>query len=136
MILIGCIEKKQAIISILILVIDFVARFASRTDNEGEYYLKASLLDSDKREIPGYTFDSHVNIAASDEWEKEDYTFFPVPDTARYVRFEDGGKDEKYWAGQYGVKMIGAVVYAGQKHEYLMEKEFSVMVDDLNNVTF
>ena len=53
--------------------------------------------------------------ALPDEWEKVEYTFFPVPDTARYVRFEDGGKDTKYWAGQYGVKMAGAAVYAGQK---------------------
>jgi len=91
--------------------------FASRTDNEGEYYLKVSLLNEHKQEIPGYTFDSHVDKAPSDEWEKVDYSFFPVPDTARYVRFEDGGKDTKYWAGRYGVKMFGAAVYAGQKHD-------------------
>ena len=94
-----------------------IARFASRTDNEGEYYLQVSLLDEKEQEIPGHRFDSGVNKALPDEWEKVEYTFFPVPDTARYVRFEDGGKDTKYWAGQYGVKMAGAAVYAGQKHE-------------------
>ena len=72
------------------------------------------MLNEQEKEIPGYTFDSDVCRAYADEWEKVEYTFFPVPDTARYVRFEDGGKDAKCWAGNYGVKMVGAAVYAGE----------------------
>ncbi|XP_065056698.1 uncharacterized protein LOC135684922 [Rhopilema esculentum] len=100
--------------------------FASRTDNEGEYFLTVSLLDENKQEIPGYTYNSGTSRAYYDEWEKIEYTFYPVPETARFVRFEDGGKDVKVWAGQYGVKMFGASVYAGKKSDD--EKENCVVM--------
>lgn len=105
----------------------FVARFASRTDNEGMYFLNASLLDENKREIPGCCFESKENKALSDEWEKVEYTFYPVPDEARFLRFEDGGKDSKYWAGRYGVKMTGASVYSGRKHDHDYNLECNLM---------
>lgn len=76
-----------------------------------------TLLDEKKQEITGCKFESGVNKALPDEWEKVEFTFYPVPDEARYVRFEDGGKDTKIWAGRYGVKMAGAAIYVGKKHE-------------------
>ena len=50
-------------------------------------------------------------VASDDKWEKVELKVFgKYPKGVRYIKFKDGGKDVKWWAGHFGVKMVGAYV--------------------------
>eukprot|EP00794_Sanderia_malayensis_P002849 gene2849-3295_t len=84
--------------------------FASRSDCEGEYFMKVFLLDQYRQRIPHCSFETPMQIAPSNYWKKEEHIFTNIPPGVRYVEFRDGGKDTKMWAGTFGAKMVGAFV--------------------------
>lgn len=43
------------------------------------------------------------------------HVFKKYPSGVRYVEFTHGGKDTKFWAGHYGVKMTNSGVFCGKK---------------------
>ena len=77
-------------------------------DCEGKYFLKVSLLDQQKRPIPGFVYDTGIKEAPSGIWLKEEHVFMNIPAGVRFIEFKDGGADCKCWAGFYGCKMVGA----------------------------
>ncbi len=72
--------------------------------------MEAHLLDQYRNRISGCSFHSEVKVAPSGHWKKEEHVFRSIPHGVRFVEFRDGGNDTKFWAGSFGVKMVGAFV--------------------------
>ena len=66
------------------------------------------LLDQNKKTLA--EFKSGVHGAGSKEWTKVEHNFLNYPSGVRCIKFEDGSKDKKFWAGHYGAKMCQPTV--------------------------
>ena len=66
------------------------------------------LLDQNKKTLA--EFKSGVCGAGSKEWTKVEHNFLNYPSGVRCIKFEDGSKDKKFWAGHYGAKMCQPTV--------------------------
>lgn len=92
----------------------YVSERFSRTYCGGDsYYLKATLLDTNMNVVDAY--DSGILQASgpcewSTSWQTVSHTFTGYGPSVRYVKWEDGGKDSEFWAGNYGAQMTDAVV--------------------------
>jgi len=85
----------------------------SRTYCPDQYSLKVQLLDASMNVVS--TFDSGVVQQTgpcewSEDWRTVSHVFTGYPSNVRYVRWEDGGKDNEWWWGHYGAAMKSAVV--------------------------
>ena len=70
--------------------------------------MKVALLDKDKRPIDH--FNSGTLSAGSSEWQKVEHNFYNYPSGVRFIKYEDGTKDKKFWAGYFGAKMCQPTV--------------------------
>ncbi len=86
----------------------------TRGDQGGQYYLKFELLAGDGTTVlDTYSRGSSgslIQLSAGVPWFKESHTFSNIPEGTRYIRFEDGGRDQSNWAGNYGVNFDDASV--------------------------
>jgi hypothetical protein len=85
----------------------------SRTYCPDQYYLKVQLLDASMNVVS--TFDTGVVQQTgpcewSEDWQTVSHVFTGYGPNVRYVRWEDGGKDNEWWGGNYGAAMKAAVV--------------------------
>lgn len=83
------------------------------------YYLKVQLLDAGMNVVS--TFDTGtVQQTGACAWDGASQTvshvFTGYGSNVRYVRWEDGGKDSEWWAGNYGVAMDDAVLKVRKNH--------------------
>lgn len=100
--------------------ISFGEWVASRGDCGGDYYIKFELLGNDgdaSNPIKSYnsgTQGSPNIIPSGTTWFQVSNTFSDYGAGVRYVYIEDGGKDECYWAGDFGTHFDDAsIIVAG-----------------------
>ncbi|NVJ22028.1 phosphodiester glycosidase family protein [Myxococcus sp. AM011] len=78
------------------------------------FFLKAQVLDENMAVLASY--DSGVRTLTGPctwgphDWVTLSHVFADYGPRARYVRFEDGGKDLEYWGGHYGAILDDAAV--------------------------
>ena len=70
--------------------------------------MKVKLLDKNKKPVDH--FNSGKCSPGSKEWQKVEHKFYNYPPGVRYIKFKDGTKDTKFWAGHYGAKMCQPTV--------------------------
>lgn len=64
--------------------------------------------------MPVITTDIDLNFPFSSPTQVK-HVFKSYPSGVRFVEFTHGGKDTKFWAGHYGVKMTNSGVFVGKK---------------------
>lgn len=84
--------------------------FCARWDCGSIFNVRVELVG-----LKGTVIDSFEESVTTSQWEggelgwrRVEHTFSDYGPGVRYVRFVDGGKDTKVWAGHYGSKMAGA----------------------------
>jgi hypothetical protein len=85
----------------------------SKTYCGDPYYLKVSLLDANMNVVQTYDTGTLQTGGACDyttNWQKVSHVFTGYGPNVRYVKWEDGGKDSEFWAGNYGAQMRNAVL--------------------------
>ena len=87
-------------------------RFSIKEGCSGGYFIKVSLLDDKKRELPGETpFLAHRQVALSDgTWERLGHVFDNYPSGLRFIRFEDVLDCLGNHGQGYALKVYGATV--------------------------
>lgn len=83
--------------------------FAGRWDCGSIFKIRVELVGSKGQVINKYE-DSVETDQWQGGWRRVEHMFCDYGPDVRYIRFADGGKDTKYWAGHYGSKMAGAQV--------------------------
>ncbi|RVE72418.1 hypothetical protein OJAV_G00042740 [Oryzias javanicus] len=86
--------------------------YCSQTDCGCEYRLTVSLLDENRKVIQKYqpaivTINPKIQDGS---WKQTKHTFSGYGPGLRFISFEHGGKDTKYWKGWYGVRVTGSSV--------------------------
>ncbi len=77
-------------------------------DYADPYYVKVQLMDENQAVIQTY----YTGIlAGTSDWVESAHDFTGYGSGARYVYFEQGGKDTEWWAGQFGACFDDAYVY-------------------------
>jgi hypothetical protein len=69
------------------------------------FYWKVQLRNEKEEIIQKY--ESGELICSSDQWESLYHEFKNYGKNARYLDWEDGGKDAEYWAGHFGSRVSG-----------------------------
>jgi len=93
---------------------------ATRFDQGGQYYLKFSLLDGNgnlSEPLGTFSFgdmNSPLSLASGTDWFQVSHTFSSYGPGVRYLYFEEGGKDETSWGGNYGTHFDDASVVVAQ----------------------
>ncbi|KAF6728574.1 F-box only protein 2 [Oryzias melastigma] len=86
--------------------------YCSRTDCGCEYRLAVNLLN-DNHEVIEYFKPELVLLDPENDdcsWKQMSYTFSGYGPGLRFISFEHGGKDTKYWHGWFGVRVTGSSV--------------------------
>uniref|UniRef100_A0A3P9IE91 Zgc:175088 n=1 Tax=Oryzias latipes TaxID=8090 RepID=A0A3P9IE91_ORYLA len=86
--------------------------YASRTDCGCEYQLAVYLLNDNHEVIQEFKPELVVLDPEKDDcsWQQIKYTFSEYGPGMRFISFEHGGKDIKYWDGWFGVRVTGSSV--------------------------
>ncbi|XP_071776211.2 F-box only protein 44-like [Centroberyx gerrardi] len=86
--------------------------YCGRTDCGCTYQLTVSLLDENQEVLQEFKPDPVTLDPAYDDcsWKQVSHTFSDYGPGLRFVSFEHGGQDTKYWAGWYGVRVTGSSV--------------------------
>ncbi|XP_052424570.1 F-box only protein 2 isoform X1 [Carassius gibelio] len=86
--------------------------FSSRTDCGCIYMLTVTLLDEHLEVIEEFKPEEVTIDPNCDEcsWKKVSHTFTDYGPGLRFIAFQHGGKDTKYWKGRYGVRVTGSSV--------------------------
>ncbi|MGC9445089.1 MAG: hypothetical protein ACP5E9_09230 [Candidatus Methanospirareceae archaeon] len=77
----------------------------------GRYYVKIELRDTNHKVITSWDSGEHYTTWRGIgllSWDKLSHEFSNYGAGLRYIYWEDGGIDEKYWAGYYGAKLDSA----------------------------
>jgi hypothetical protein len=77
----------------------------------GRYYLKIELRDTNHTVITSWDSGEHYTTWRGNgllSWDKLSHEFSNYGTGLRYIYWEDGGIDEKWWAGYYGAKLDSA----------------------------
>lgn len=102
--------NNRSVIIIFLYAI-FVSRFAVRKGGSGTYDIKVSLLDGDKRDLPGTSFFWVNKRPPTDgSWERLGQTLTNYPPGLRFIRFEDSMNSLGWNGAPYDVKAFGATV--------------------------
>lgn len=83
-------------------LVEVSARYMARSDCPSVFQMKVDLLDGRGTEVAGW--DSEVQHAPPGGWEKVRYVFEPT-ERARLAVVVISGRDERFWAGEYGAKV-------------------------------
>ncbi|KAM9443807.1 F-box only protein 2-like [Clarias gariepinus] len=86
--------------------------FCCRTDCGCMYQIAVSLLDANSQPLQEYKPDVVILDPDSDgcSWRKVTNTFTGYGPGLRYISFEHGGNDIKYWEGWFGARVTGSSV--------------------------
>ncbi|XP_060766696.1 F-box only protein 2 [Neoarius graeffei] len=86
--------------------------YCSRTDCGCMYQLAVSLLDENKEVLQEWRPENVTLDPDTDDcsWRQVTHTFYDYGPGLRFISFEHGGKDNKYWDGWYGVRVTGSSV--------------------------
>jgi hypothetical protein len=78
----------------------------TRFDQAGQYYILIQLLAADQTTVIASFNDGTqtalTQIPSGTPWTLVSHTFTAYGPGVRYLRFEDGGRDQSTWAGNYG----------------------------------
>lgn len=79
--------------------------------------MKVSLLDSNKKDLPGENFYlAHVKPAPTDgSWKRLEHTFSNYPSGLRFIRFEDGMQSLGLDLRAYDVKAFAPTVKISER---------------------
>ncbi|CAC5357060.1 FBXO6 [Mytilus coruscus] len=78
--------------------------YAARFDCGSEFDMEVKMFAENKEDL----LDSHqfnCNLNAGRQWFQIRHVFNAYPPGVRYIHYRHAGKDRKFWAGHYGVKM-------------------------------
>lgn len=78
--------------------------YAARFDCGSEFDFEVKLFAENKKDLLD-SFQFNCNLNAGRPWFQIKHVFDAYPPGVRFIHFRHGGKDRKYWAGHYGVKM-------------------------------
>ncbi|KAM9444310.1 F-box only protein 2 isoform 1-T2 [Clarias gariepinus] len=86
--------------------------FCSRTDCGCMYQLSVSLLNEKEEVLQEYKPDMVILDPDSDDcsWRQMTKIFTDYGPGLRFISFEHGGNDTKYWNGWFGVRVTGSAV--------------------------
>ncbi|XP_022538021.2 F-box only protein 2 isoform X2 [Astyanax mexicanus] len=86
--------------------------YCGRTDCGCVYQLTVCLLDENKEVIQEFTPESVTLDPDTDDcsWKQITHTFSEYGPGVRFISFEHGGQDTKYWQGWFGVRVTGSSV--------------------------
>ncbi|CAN9516004.1 unnamed protein product [Ophioblennius macclurei] len=85
--------------------------YAPRWDCGSEYGIFVQLLNKKKEVIQQYAPDTVYFEQWNDQqWNQLVYVFRDYGPGVRYIRFIHGGKDTKFWAGWYGIRVTDSCV--------------------------
>ncbi|XP_051768177.1 F-box only protein 2 [Ctenopharyngodon idella] len=86
--------------------------YCGRTDCGCIYKLTVSLLDEGQEIITEFKPDEVTLDPDCDDcsWRKVSHTFTDYGPGLRFISFEHGGQDTKYWQGWFGVRVTGSSV--------------------------
>ncbi|KAG1950122.1 F-box only protein 2 [Pimephales promelas] len=85
---------------------------SGRTDCGSIYKLTVTLLDENQEVIQEFMPDEVTLDPDCDNcsWRKVSHTFTDYGPGLRFISFEHGGQDTKYWQGWFGVRVTGSSV--------------------------
>ncbi|XP_030633717.1 F-box only protein 2 [Chanos chanos] len=86
--------------------------YCGRTDCGCVYQLTVCLLDENQEVMQEFKPD-HVKLDPDTDdcsWRQVSHTFTDYGPGLRYISFEHGGQDTKYWDGWFGVRVTGSSV--------------------------
>uniref|UniRef100_A0A3B3HPY2 FBA domain-containing protein n=1 Tax=Oryzias latipes TaxID=8090 RepID=A0A3B3HPY2_ORYLA len=83
-----------------------------RTDCGCEYQLTVCLLDENRKVIQKFQPEELIIDPNEDggSWKRIEHTFPAYGSGMRFISFEHGGKDTKWWKGWYGVRVTESSV--------------------------
>ncbi|KAK3512750.1 hypothetical protein QTP70_023559 [Hemibagrus guttatus] len=86
--------------------------YSGRTDCGCMYQLTVCLLDENKEVLHEYKPEPVTLDPDTDDcsWRQVTHTFYDYGPGLRYISFEHGGQDTKYWNGWFGVRVTGSSV--------------------------
>ncbi|XP_058228915.1 F-box only protein 2 [Hemibagrus wyckioides] len=86
--------------------------YCGRTDCGCMYRLTVCLRDENKEVLQEYKVEPVTLDPDTDDcsWRQVTNTFYDYGPGLRYVSFEHGGRDTKYWNGWFGVRVTGSSV--------------------------
>ncbi|KAL0978451.1 hypothetical protein UPYG_G00170580 [Umbra pygmaea] len=86
--------------------------YSGRSDCGCSYQLSVLLLDADQEVIQEFTNDPVTLDPDCDDcsWKQVRHTFSNYGPGLRFISFEHGGQDTKFWDGWFGVRVTGSSV--------------------------
>lgn len=86
--------------------------YCGRTDCGCTYQMNVYLLDGDQEVIQEYKHEPVTLDPDCDDcsWKQVSHTFSGYGPGMRFISFEHGGQDTKYWEGWFGVRVTGSSV--------------------------
>ncbi|XP_065115232.1 F-box only protein 2-like [Paramisgurnus dabryanus] len=86
--------------------------YSGRTDCGCIYKLSVALLDENQEVIAEFNPDDVTLDPDTDDcsWKKVTHTFKDYGPGLRFISFEHGGEDTKFWKGWFGVRVTGSSV--------------------------
>ncbi|XP_071389148.1 F-box only protein 2-like [Centroberyx affinis] len=86
--------------------------YCGRTDCGCTYQLTVSLLDENQEVLQEFKPDPVTLDPDSDDcsWKQVSHTFSGYGPGLRFISFEHGGQDTKFWDGWFGVRVTGSSV--------------------------
>lgn len=102
-----CVDLNHFVVNPGSSLIEVSARYLARTDCPSVFQLSAALYNERYERLDW--FESPIQDAPADFWERLRHTFSPQPG-ARYVVIAIKGKDSNFWAGRFGSKVADCSV--------------------------
>ncbi|XP_074506567.1 F-box only protein 2-like [Sebastes fasciatus] len=89
--------------------------YSGRTDCGCTYQMTVCLLDGNQEVIQKFIPDTVTLETNFDDslWKQVNHTFSDYGRGMRFITFEHGGQDTKFWKGWYGVRVTGSSVTVG-----------------------
>ncbi|XP_033934777.1 F-box only protein 2 [Pseudochaenichthys georgianus] len=86
--------------------------YCGRSDCGCTYQMTVTLLDENQEVIEEFKPDPVTHDPDSDEccWKQVNHTFSEYGPGLRFITFEHGGQDTKFWDGWFGVRVTGSSV--------------------------
>ncbi|XP_073491844.1 F-box only protein 6-like [Aquarana catesbeiana] len=84
--------------------------YASRKDSGCQYELLVRLISEDKKILQEFRPQPLILPERDGQWHYVTHTFSNYGPGVRYIFFQHGGKDTKFWAGWYGVRVTNSSI--------------------------
>lgn len=86
--------------------------YCGRTDCGCTYQLTVCLLDENQELLQRFEPDSVTLDPDSDDcsWRQVTHTFSEYGEGLRFISFEHGGQDTRFWDGWFGVRVTGSAI--------------------------